>query len=438
MNRRFLCEESDNSYPSDFRSPEVYTALEALAGSDNVATAGLRIAQMIRENPECIVPYLKPEHVQVLTDLMAVLQCQRMMLCTFCFIVQLMGRQSSICELLKRNRFLEIVRRILEVAQDDETKRLVIYLTAYVIAEPEAFPQLLCESGIVEQILQLRVEESSYEARCYFVRTASKFALPDPQQQDLIDLLFAMCFESEPLSVRTGLKGLNRVIAHDYGPLQEIMSHGHLIHRFTECLGSKYAEVRIASAALLVTCVQVPDFPASEFVKYGTATVIFECLESSDERLKDLCVTVLRYLFMLETTDDILIIASQFRDCNHSNIFSAASFDVKARLLTLYQSIIGKMSQTLLESFYSPVWVESLCSLMTVDDMKIANIVVHSLEMLRARAPPEIVRQLSDIITRTLDIDQLHELCNSPDPLDGEIAARLNFFLTSIVTPPHP
>jgi hypothetical protein len=322
---------------------------------------------------------------------------------------------SALVELLQRNGFVDILANILVGAGDDETRNLAIFLLAYALAASEELRDQICLKGLFDTILSLDVQELSHKARCFFVRAGAKYQLPAAQQEMLTEFLFRLCFADDHTAIRSGLKGLDRMAVHDYGAIQRILEQIDSVHRFTECLQSANSKVRDAAARLLLSCVQIPDFPIGAFVTYGTAHVIFDCLLWTDDSLIALCLTFLKYLFMRELSDEVLEIAELFRAREQSGIFASITFNLKIMLLDLYEIIMGKKSLPLLQAFYSTGWVEALCDFLTVDDVNVATRIVRLLSQIRAVVPAQAAEELDALLAQREEVQHLEAFCDDPE-----------------------
>jgi hypothetical protein len=386
---------------------------------------------MICENPTLLFPFLKPSHVQMLTEALKDLRTQRIALYSFCYIVQLLQPSTELIRLLKRNDFFRKIADLLCSAPDTETRAACLYLARHCVGVSGGFRKCVVSFGIFHTILGLVVDDAhTTRARCCFLRHAAEYTFHSNSQVRLVTHLFEDFFSADTTTVKCGLKGFRSSISRDCTGVRLVLANTSVICRLTELL-EQSPSLRIPVANLLVDFAQFPDFPIGEFLKYDTMATVFDCLLLEDAALVDVLLAFIKQLLIFPAGDAVFAILAQFGARNQLDIFAAASFDTKRRILAIYQAIAARSQ--FIKAFYAREWVSALCEYVMIGDVDLMKMVVDLLENIVAASPGDVGDEVKQLVAESEAAEQIRQFCNDTDGgFDDPTAEYMRTFLDAL------
>lgn len=279
-----LCKKTDTRYiePAQIR--------ETLSQLHNTATGAFAVnvlSNYIQQNPYATISEMRFEDFVVFTDYLQVLQTQKLVLLSFCILMQT-DLNSNFQAYLCRSSFFDWINRLIS-SGIAEIQIYAIFIAAYSTERSMDVRDAIMKNGILNTVFNLQCEtEDQFRAKCRFFVLSSKYDFGSNRgEYDRIALHFAQdnVFVTDPwVAMYSGLKVLLHLFSKSYD-IYNILFDWSLINLASNGMVSKKKKIRNVCSSYLVQIVQTPDFPFNELLKYGVLTNILNSFKWDDSKL---------------------------------------------------------------------------------------------------------------------------------------------------------
>jgi hypothetical protein len=393
-------------------------------------------ATLIIGHPDLVVNSVNLEHLEVLTETLKFIECQKIVVSAFSSLVLFLANEAhrSSVELLEQNEFVDILNHLYIESRDNETQVLVIELVRCCFELGHTFFDTLTEKETVAHILAFEPSDDfSAVAFAQFVRTAARHAYDEELQIGLCEQLISMCYVNEnPIVCKCGFRGLHESCETSFCALAMIQEHPEFFERFAECVAGNELKIRRAAITLLISCISAPDFPLDLLLQSGAVDAVFALSEMDDDRSICHCLHFLKQWLVLPECPFVTELLGRFGSIDQVQFFSSATLDQKRYLLQIYQSIVNLNQVDLLPLFYSPEWISLICDFVPLAGGTFPVIVVDVLNKVAEMCPPDVLDEIISIVGEHEAFGQLLDLLDGPQNMDNDSLDRIANFVSQI------